>query len=329
MHLFSNFFYLITTGFSLLDIYFRYRLWGKDQRGARAFLSDQIPHIDQLDSPLQKRINHYLFANAITTDWFAKLHGICVSEQERKAGVLLAAATPIADYMADNLGMTKSEILRIIEKPQNTILELVSSTLYYKAISLHQDRLQFEMYFQKTLEAQDKSLHQRKSNESLSLLKKITWDKGGYALLLYRSVIQKEMTRDEEDAIYQLGGLMQLHNDIFDVYRDYHDAIRTIPLMIKNMHTLEIFYQEEVKKTLHLFQKLSPGTHNYHQFFMLFNLTIQTGFVCIDHYRRLCSATNGILHVEQWSKNQLICDMDTFKNLMKVILGSLGLQSKG
>ena len=323
MHFFSNLFYLSITGFSLLNLYLKYRTKRSQPNYAWKFLDREIPHIHDLAPSLKKRIDHYLFANAVTTDWFARLHGMSLSDQERQASILLAAATPIADYMVDDLQLSKSDILESIKNPRNEILDLISSTLYYRCRSLHSDTLQFEMYFHKTLAAQEQSLAQSDLDVPIETLRKITWKKGGYALLLYRSVLGKEMTRQEEDAIFQIGGLMQLHNDIFDIYRDHQDGINTLPLAIENMITLERVYRKEVLKSAKAIENLKFGTHRYRQFFALFHLIVQTGFLCIDHYKKLTVSNNYILNVGLYQRSDLIFDMDSIKNISRVILRTL------
>lgn len=323
MHFFSNLFYLSITGFSLLNLYLKYRTKRGHSNYAWGFLSREIPYIHDLGTSLKKRIDHYLFANAVTTDWFARLHGISLSEQEHQASILLAAATPIADYMVDDLQLSKPDILECIKNPRNEILDLVSSTLYYRCRSLHHDTLQFEMYFHKTLAAQEQSLVQSDLDVSIDTLRKITWEKGGYALLLYRSILKIEMTRVEEDAIFQIGGLMQLHNDIFDIYRDHQDGIKTLPLAFENMITLERVYRKEVSKSAKAIENLKFGTHRYRQFFALFHLIIQTGFICIDHYKKLTASNNYILNVSHYQRSDLVCDMDSLKNISRVILQTL------
>ncbi len=323
MHFFSNLFYLSITGFSLLHLFLKYRTKQSNPNYAWRFLTREIPHIHDLKPSLQKRIDHYLFANAVTTDWFARLHGISISEEEQQASILLAAATPIADYMVDDLQLSKSDILECIKNPQNEILDLISSTLYYRCRSLHHDKLQYEMYFHNTLAAQEQSLNQSDLDVGIKALRKITWEKGGYALLLYRSVLRTEITRHEEDAIFQIGGLMQLHNDIFDVYRDHHDGIKTLPLAIENMITLERVYHREVSKSLQAIESLNFGTHRYRQFFTLFHLVIQTGYICIDHYKKVTEPNNYALDVSQYQRSDLICDMDSIRNVSRVILLTL------
>lgn len=323
MYFFSNLFYLSITGFSLLNLYLKYRTKRTHINYAWRFLTREIPHIHDLGPSLRKRIDHYLFANAVTTDWFARLHGVSLSEQEHQASILLAAATPIADYMVDDLQLSKSDILECIKNPRNEILDLISSTLYYRCRSLHHDTLQYEMYFHKTLAAQEQSLAQSTTALDLESLRKITWKKGGYALLLYRSVLRKELTRLEEDAIFQIGGLMQLHNDIFDIYRDHQDGIKTLPLAIENMLTLERVYRKEVLKSVKAIENLKFGTHRYRQFFALFHLIVQTGFICIDHYKQLTASNNYNLHVSSYTRSDLICDMDSMKNISRVIFQTL------
>lgn len=46
--------------------------------------------------------------------------------------------------------------------------------------------------------------------------------------MLYRSVLGTPLISGEEDAIYLLGSILQLANDMFDVYKDFKNGQQTV-----------------------------------------------------------------------------------------------------
>jgi hypothetical protein len=69
------------------------------------------------------------------------------------------------------------------------------------------------------------------SNEPLSQesLRKITFSKGGIALLTIMYLMAPHMKQKERKAIYELGGVMQIIDDIRDTKEDLLCGIQTLP----------------------------------------------------------------------------------------------------
>jgi hypothetical protein len=173
-----------------------------------------------------------------------------------------------------------------------------------------------------TLQAQQESLQQHDHVLSIEKLKKITWAKGGYALLLYRSAINRPISDEEWNAVYQLGGLMQLHNDIFDLYRDLQEGIVTLPSQTKSINSLTQLYIEEIEKTFTLFTQLSFSTYQKKKFFLLLNLAVETGHQCLNQYAKV-EARYGEFIPKNLSRKELVCDMEDLGKISKTVFATL------
>src|ERR1039458_3502627 len=73
-------------------------------------------------------------------------------------------------------------------------------------------------------------------------MKDITIRKGAESVLLYRSVFDFHMSNAEEKMLYSLGGLMQLSNDIFDVYKDHKQGIKTLVTSARKINELRALF---------------------------------------------------------------------------------------
>ncbi len=288
-------------------------------------LRREMPLFDSLDPSLVKRIGHYLQANSFTSQWFSILHNYTLTKRDRQAGWFLAVATPIADYLADEESLSYDQISAILSGDREHTYAEISRYLYRRAKQLHPDGRQFDRYLDKTLLAQEESLHQSSNNLPITKLKEITWNKGGYALLLYRSAINKKISRSEEKAIWQLGGLMQLHNDIFDLYRDLQEKIYTIPSCSSDIVTLHQSFNEEIFKTVRLFESLDCSKNAQLKFFLLLHLAVGTGHICLEQYGDL-QEKYGAFEPHKYPRHELICDMESFRKICKTILYSLRQQ---
>jgi hypothetical protein len=173
-----------------------------------------------------------------------------------------------------------------------------------------------------TLEAQQESLQQHQDELSTQKLKDITWAKGGYALLLYRSALNRPISPEEWDAVYQLGGLMQLHNDIFDLYRDLREGIVTLPAQTRSVKDLSKLFIAEIEKTFALYNRLPFSPYQKRKFFLLLYLAVQTGHQCLNQYAKV-EAKYGEFNPTKRSRQELVCDMEDLRKISKTVLATL------
>lgn len=271
----------------------------------------EIPDLKTIEGPLQRRIAHYLHANAITTQWFSILHHKVITQTERAAGYYLAIATPIADYLVDKESLTLEHVQGLLKGSYAHPFDRIAQELYRLAKLNNANRDHFDAYLHATLLAQARSQRQNSAMISSADLRSITWNKGGYALLLYRSALDVPISNSEEEAVYQLGGLMQLHNDIFDLFRDIQEKITTIPSSTAHIFQLRQLFEEEIEKTIQYFRSLPLGEKALLRFLLLLHLAVGTGFICLQQYA-LLEEKYGRFDPASLSRDELICDMDHF-----------------
>ena len=325
MYPLRNFFALAAVAPAFLKVY-RSQFQFKKERG-RIFnfwkhVKIDIPDLDKLNAPLQRRIAHYLHANSVTTQWFSILHNISLTQSEREAGWYLAIATPIADYLVDKEALSLSQIQGLLDNSYSHPYSKLAQTLYQRARSVNPHPGKFDEYLTKTLEAQAASLQQNKTQVSEQTLKTITWNKGGYALLLYRTALKKELSLTEHQAIWQLGGLMQMHNDIFDLYRDLQENITTLASATEEVSVLAALFAREIEHSMKLFREVQAKPASRLKFFLLLHLAVGTGFICLDQYRQL-EKKYGRFDPGKMSRAELVCDMEDISKISKTVLRTI------
>ncbi len=146
--------------------------------------------------------------------------------------------------------------------------------------------------------AQQKSLKQKDNSISISALEKITLAKGGSSFLYYRACLENAPKQTEKDLIYHLGGLMQLGNDIFDVYKDYQDNIHTLATKTTDIKDLRRYFQQELDKTFELAEACSYSSKNIRKFLKIISLGIARVFVCLDQFEELQKIAMGNLKLK-------------------------------
>ncbi len=160
------------------------------------------------------------------------------------------------------------------------------------------------------------SKKQTSDDISVASIREITFRKGGYSLLFYRSVFEHAFTEGEEEALYHAGALMQLGNDIFDVYKDDRQQIKTLITACKQIDEVREIFNEHMGKTISLIRKAAFESKNIDAYLKKFVLGISRCFVCMDQLERLQKKTGGLFIPSEYSREELICDMEKPRNII-------------
>lgn len=325
MYRFINFILLARVSVPFLSIYLASRGLKHGRGHLYAFwikAQDKVPSLKDLDRPLQRRIFHYLFANSLTTQWFSTLLNYKPGPGEIETGYFIAMATPIADYLVDHEKMPVDNIHYMLEENSEHPWQNMARHLNHLSMRNHPSPDIGQQLIHLTLQAQEQSLKQHDQSINWQKLKEITWDKGGNALLLYRSALKPPINQDEWNAIYQLGGLMQLHNDIFDLYRDLQEGIQTIPSTTESITILFNLFESEIEKTYLLVSKLPYPAIQKRKFYLLLSLAVQTGFHALNQYSGL-EEKYGSFTPQHYSREELVCDMDHLGKISSTVWATI------
>jgi len=279
-------------------------------------------HLDALPSSMKKRIPLYLFSNALTAQWFSTMRGYSLTDDEKTNCQLMAISTPLFDYLSDEMQASYNQIRVFLEDPGANELLLTCSKLHQLSKQRTSRPGMFEKYFAKTMLAQERSIQQKTKWVTEDFLRQITSEKGGHALLLYRSALDHKLLDGEGELIYQLGGLMQLYNDIFDIHRDHLDGIKTMATECTSISSLRSLFQSQIDDIRERLFSLSYRKRNLKMANMLISLTLNTGFICLDQLESL-EDHSGRFDVASYQRDDLICDMEKPSNMLLTLSKTL------
>lgn len=290
-----------------------------------SFLEKQIRALEKeygafLDASYQKRLKLYMKIAALLIDAAQTLRNQRFSREQKQLTVLFFGLTALFDDLLDEHDYTQAEILGVIQKiPQrNILLEHICIGLFERITALKTD-FQWIDTWQKVIHSQIESQRQVKASHlEPSFLKQLTFDKGGFALVLcLETVFGDQISKAELDGAYQAGGVAQLANDIFDIYKDAQAHITTLVTSETDMNQLRQFYDESVLKTMQLFGKLPFDKNNIRQVMLQYLLVVTRAFVAMDQLQALQTPTNPIFELSNYQRKQLICDMERLRNIKK------------
>jgi hypothetical protein len=276
-------------------------------------------HVHLEESELE-RIRYYTVQSSITNNWFSSLTGHQMTRNEKQRALYLGALTPVLDSLTDDTGYTYAAMIEQFNNNQTSAPGNIPLACYlYKQLASLASPT-FDAYFNKVMQAQDVSLKQFQNDRlTFDELYAISVAKGGYSTLLYRSVIEQEFIAGEEDAIYLLGGILQLTNDMFDVYKDYKNKQQTLFTNAGDMKELKNLYWQKIQEMTGKFLTLQYPFKNKRAALLKIMIILSRGIVCINQLLECQRKTDNVFSIQKYSREALICDMEKIGNIMKSI----------
>ncbi|MEO7264168.1 MAG: hypothetical protein ABIW38_04610 [Ferruginibacter sp.] len=269
------------------------------------------------------KINKYygLAVPAILAEAFCTLQNRKLSEKERMISTCQGATTGLFDDFFDEKYLNEIDILEKIESSNKSLSKNSNEGLfdffYLKMLEMSKSPEIIKEYSRAIYKEQVKSKLQQTDNLSAQQTWEITLSKGGNSLLFYRAAVEPPASDKEKAVLFLLGGLMQLSNDIFDIYKDREAGIKTLPMFYEDIEELKLFFQEKLQAVYAEAYSLPFDRYSIQRFLSILSISVfSRSFVCLQQLEELQKTTGNIFQLSTYSRNQLICDMDTKKNML-------------
>jgi len=281
------------------------------------------------DDDIQKITSYYgMGIPAILGTSFAILRGLDLTTEERTASTFLGAMTGLGDDFFDLKNLTEEELRfllnALLNEPLNVKVKRLSEEVflnfYTKVLSNSKNHELLKFYIGEVFNAQKKSLKQATQEITSDEIKEITLYKGGSSLLLYRSIFDNQLSAEEKELLYAMGGLMQLGNDIFDVYKDSIKGIKTLATTETNIDKLRQTFIVQMDETFRLAYSTSYKLKNIKSFLRFISMGISRTYVCLDMLEKLQKKSDNVFSPLKYSRKELICDMEKPGNILKSII---------
>lgn len=275
------------------------------------------------ENDLKKITGYYgLAVPAILGEAFCALRGKSMTDKERLASTCQGAMTGLGDDFFDKQRLSEAALKDFIEKPErftgNTASEKLFLHFYKTALANAPQPTQMQEQIYKVFHAQLLSKQQDKPGLSYEVIKDITLRKGAESLLYYRTAFEHPMKKGEEKMLYCLGGLMQLSNDIFDVYKDHQNGISTLITTAKKIKELRFLYSAVLQIGKEAACKSGYPKKNVRKFLDIISIGIFSRcYVCMEQLEKNEHRSGNVFDPKQYQRKDLICDMDTAANKWK------------
>jgi hypothetical protein len=119
----------------------------------------------------------------------------------------------------------------------------------------------------------------------------------------------------EQQCWYQLGGLIQLINDLFDIYKDYQEGIATLPNRMTDVHVFKALYMELVQSIKKEISHLPFALAAKRQLMVAVIGISAVGATAIRQLQALQGAAERLPDLRRLSRKVLIVDMERPENM--------------
>jgi hypothetical protein len=275
-------------------------------------------------SALKKIRAYYCFGVPLVCEVYTRVYGRRMLEEERENAVLGGIATPLIDDFTDNKQISQEQLNDLLSFSERTDPGTLEEAIVNKILCrLHGSVSSpegFVFAFNQVIKAQVESEKQLGNDLSGEELLKITWNKGAWSHILFHYLIREVPSQQAMDVMYQMGGVLQVTQDIFDIHKDVREGISTLATNYSDFREFEKFYRAECIKFCTMARQLPYNKSDLEFFIILFANIMARGIVALKMLSKLQEATGGgILPYEKLERKQLICDMDKPASFLKMI----------
>lgn len=285
------------------------------------------PYGLQLSPTQVKRIKLYTIQSAIMNKWFSTLRGKPITEVERLCSLYLGALTPLSDDLTDHENLTSRDILAASDPncDDTSSAAIVAGRFLYNKLLMHANET-FSYYSRIALEAQDKSMVQRKDHQlEPSMIEELTFLKGSSSTQLGRSMLANPLAENEEKAVDKLGYLLQITNDAFDVFKDREEKQQTLLTTAKDVNGLHTTFNKLWQEMNEAFLRTSYSRVSVLKFLSQVATILSRGEVAFRRLVALQQESGGIFQLNSYERRQLICDMEKPINMAASVQISAGM----
>lgn len=279
-------------------------------------------------SPFYNRTKQYMHANHFFGELLCQLRGAPLNAKERMRFSNLSACAPVFDdFFEQNVEL--ENVLQLINNPKlknvKTEEEKLSVIFFNNILpSLSPARqTQLKQAAISLFKAQIESKKQQTEIKTSSQLYKISLEKGGFSGLMYGLLLEEPTTEDFLNLSFMLGSYGQLLDDIFDIYDDAQDGIKTFANQADSIQEIRFLIEEKEDEIIQSARHISKSPDHYKSFMkvlQVFSAMIEVAFEQYENIERNHNLSpKNCLKIE---RDYWIVDMEKASQIRKLFVHS-------
>lgn len=304
-----------------------YRRVKKQERYLKSYLPNLLANIvldyeQTFTGKDIKRITKYWqLALNLVCDNVYKLTGKELSEAEHKRIVLLSVFGPLFDDLFDDHILNYEQITSLVTNPEVYAplnkTDKLAKDIYLELLCGMPRRQHFIEHLQAVAHWQQESLKQLDSTITEKALQEITYKKSYYAVLLFCALLDNYPDQKILEILYPAAGLMQLTNDAFDVWKDVHKSVYTLPNLYRNFEQLQQLFLAETSTINKRLWQLPYPAKRKQTFAIIIHSLHAMGWMSLEQLKQVTTGVTSIDELKQLSRKELVCDMDSLQQQLK------------
>jgi len=210
-------------------------------------------------SQFYNRAKQYIHANHFFGEFLCLTRGRKLQVREMKRFICLSSCAPVFDdffeQQKDSESLKRLMHQPIIENAQ-TDAEKLAALFFSQILEDLSDSTKLLEAADCLFDAQVKSKTQTNNKADSSKLLQISLEKGGYSGLMYGLLLEKKSNDDLLKLAFDLGSYGQLMDDVFDLYDDAEQGIRTFANQASSVQEIRMLVEEQEQKILDLLRNI-------------------------------------------------------------------------
>lgn len=290
-----------------------------------------IPYLDEFEKKYdgkfppeqrQKILNYYgIFITAFLCSSYKKLAGKKLTLEERKRATLFGILTPVGDDLFDLDKLDEAAIRQITFHPEtymaNTFSSNVAKEIQTYLLSQVPHREAYIVASKNVLDIQAETIKQTDSNTSKEETTRITYTKGAVSVIIYHQCLDEAADAQMQEALFYVGSLYQLGNDIFDLYKDVRDNIYTLVNTCGDFIAFRKSFLERVSEQNNKIMALPFPEKNKKDFCVVMNTINARSMVALDQFVQFQEKKGGKIDWWKEDRKKMITDMEKPMNFLK------------
>jgi len=295
----------------------------------------QTPDLPKHPTKERSRLKHYAYGSTYLAVLMSSLRNRSLSGRElflfEQLSALAASFDELAEqYVRANPSLSRPEGPEVFGKmldPDGQPLRLLRSI--ETRLSEAQKAL-FRTQLQRVflVEMEGRQIVTCAGVLTLEELETITAEKGGSSVLLFRSLLDPALSTEEAEALYRFGDLIQLCDDIFDLWQDAQSGIETLATYYAARNAPELLadkFEARVKAVEIAFRRTPYPAGQQETSLQVLLFLVSITRLCLNHYRKL-KQQHGALPVH--NRTLMVVDMEKWTNLLRALGYFLGPKQK-
>lgn len=285
----------------------------------RRAVNDLPPAVPAQWTPHERhRWRHYVYGTTYLAAVFTLLRGAGRTRAEERLFGQLAALAGYFDDLSDretalNRQDNPEQYGRAVDPGGRALLLL--ETLYRTLPPEHLP--QFKTFLHRVFHVETGGRQRAGTDLPLAELRRLSAEKGGCSVLLFRRLLSHPLPEREETALFEFGALIQLCDDIFDLWFDRQQGIATLATTLAgrgDLRQLREIFEDQVMTTARAFRQMPYPRRRVETALCAVHFLVAITRVCLRHYFDL-QKKRGTLPLDD--RRAMVVDMERWKNRLR------------